>query len=43
MVTQFVLWPARKDKTAKCPVQLVVYFDGARLKQATDEKCKPAN
>lgn len=43
MVTQFVLRTDKKDKTGKCPVHLVVYFDGARLKCATGEKCKPAD
>ncbi|ALW84322.1 hypothetical protein AUC43_03965 [Hymenobacter sedentarius] len=33
----------KKDKAGKCPVHLVVYFDGARLKCATGEKCKPAD
>ena len=43
MVTQFVLRTDKKDKTGKCPVHLVVYFDGTRLKCATGEKCKPAD
>jgi integrase/recombinase XerD len=40
MVTQFVLRTDKKDSTGRCPVHLVVYFDGARLKCATGEKCK---
>jgi integrase/recombinase XerD len=43
MVTQFVLRTDKKDKAGKCPVHLVVYFDGARLKCATGEKCKPTD
>ncbi|GAA3967231.1 tyrosine-type recombinase/integrase [Hymenobacter antarcticus] len=43
MVTQFVLRSDKKDSTGRCPVHLVVYFDGARLKCATGEKCKPAD
>jgi len=43
MVTQFVLRNDKKDKDGRCPVHLVVYFDGARLKCATGEKCKPAD
>jgi hypothetical protein len=43
MVTQFVLRTDKKDKVGKCPVHLVVYFDGARLKCATGEKCKPVD
>ena len=40
MVTQFVLRSDKKDKAGRSPVHLVVYFDGARLKCATGEKCK---
>ena len=43
MVTQFVLRNDKKDAAGCCPVHLVVYFDGARLKCATGEKCKPAD
>ena len=43
MVTQFVLRSDKKDSAGRCPVYLVVYFDGARLKCATGEKCKPAD
>ena len=43
MVTQFVLRSDKKDAAGRCPVHLVVYFDGARLKCATGEKCKPAD
>ena len=43
MVTQFVLRSDKKDSAGRCPVHLVVYFDGARLKCATGEKCKPAD
>ena len=43
MVTQFVLRADKKDQAGRCPVHLVVYFDGARLKCATREKCKPAD
>ncbi|WP_310397880.1 hypothetical protein [Hymenobacter sp.] len=43
MVTQFVLRSDKKDAAGRCPVHLVVYFDGARLKCAAGEKCKPAD
>jgi len=43
MVTQFVLRNDRKDNAGKHPVHLAVYFDGACLKCATGEKCKPAD
>ena len=43
MVTQFVLRTDKKDSAGRCPVHLVVYFDGTRLKSATGEKCKPAD
>ena len=43
MVTQFVLRSDKKDKDGRCPVHLLVYFDGVRLKCATGEKCKPAD
>ncbi|WP_216688825.1 hypothetical protein [Hymenobacter siberiensis] len=43
MVTQFVLRTDKKDSVGRCPVHLVVYFDGVRLKCATGEKCKPAD
>ena len=43
MVTQFLLRSDKKDKAGKCPVHLICYFDGARLKCATGEKCKPAD
>jgi integrase/recombinase XerD len=43
MVTQFVLRTDKKNSAGRCPVHLVVYFDGARLKCATGEKCKPAD
>ena len=33
----------KKDSAGRCPVHLVVYFNGARLKCATGEKCKPAD
>lgn len=43
MVTQFVLRTDKQDKAGRCPVYLIVYFDGARLKCATGEKCKPSD
>ena len=43
MVTQFVLRTDKKDSVGRCPVHLVVNFDGVRLKCATGEKCKPAD
>ena len=43
MVTQFILRNDKKDKAGKCPVYLLVYFDGARLKCAAGEKCKPTD
>lgn len=43
MVTQFVLRTDKKDSAGRCPVHMVVYFDGARLKCATGEKCKLAD
>ncbi|WP_239691922.1 Arm DNA-binding domain-containing protein, partial [Hymenobacter coccineus] len=43
MVAQFVLRTDKKDKAGRCPVHLVVYFDGVRLKCATGEKCKPGD
>ena len=43
MVTQFILRTDKKDSAGRSPVHLVVYFDGARLKCATGEKCKPAD
>lgn len=43
MVTQFVLRTDKQDKAGRCPVYLIVYFDGARLKCATGEKCKAAD
>ena len=43
MTTQFVLRSDKKDGTGRCPVHLVVHFDGARLKCATGEKCKPGD
>ncbi|HEX8426126.1 tyrosine-type recombinase/integrase [Hymenobacter sp.] len=42
MTTQFVLRTDKKDSAGRCPVHLVVYLDGTRLKCATGEKCKPA-
>ena len=41
MVTQFILRTDKKDSAGRCPVHLVVCFDGARLKCATGEICKP--
>ena len=43
MVTQFILRTDKKDSAGRCPVHLVVYFDGARLKCATGEICKPGD
>ena len=43
MVTQFVLRTDKKDSVGRCPVHLLVYFDGVRFKCATGEKCKPAD
>ena len=43
MVTQFVLRKQKKNAAGECPVQLIVYFDGARLSCSTGEKCKPAD
>ncbi|MDJ0367314.1 site-specific integrase [Hymenobacter sp. H14-R3] len=42
MTTQFVLRTDKKDSSGRCPVHLIAYFDGLRLKCATGEKCKPA-
>ena len=42
MTTQFVLRTDLMNKAGRCPVQLVAYFDGLRLKCATGEKCKPS-
>jgi integrase/recombinase XerD len=41
MTTQFVLRTDLLNKAGRCPVQLIAYFDGLRLKCATGEKCKP--
>ena len=43
MTTQYVLRTDKKDKDGRRPVHLVVYFDGARLKCATGDKCKPTD
>jgi integrase/recombinase XerD len=43
MVTQFILRTDKQDKAGRCPVHLICYFDGARLKCATGEKCKLAD
>ncbi|SDY86450.1 Site-specific recombinase XerD [Hymenobacter psychrophilus] len=43
MVTQFVLRSDKKDRAGRCPVHLVVYFEGVRLKCATGEKCRLAD
>ena len=43
MVTQFVLRTDKQDKAGRCPVYLLCYFDGARLKCSTGEKCKAAD
>ena len=43
MNTQFVLRKQKKNAAGECPVQLIVYFDGARLACATGERCKPAD
>jgi integrase/recombinase XerD len=42
MTTQFVLRPDLMNKSGRCPVQLVAYFDRLRLKCATGETCKPS-
>ena len=42
MTTQFVLRTDKKDSSGRCPVHLIAYFDGLRLKCATGEKCKPS-
>ncbi|WP_345071568.1 tyrosine-type recombinase/integrase [Hymenobacter fastidiosus] len=42
MTTQFVLRTDKQDGKGRCPVHLVAYFDGLRLKCATGEKCRPA-
>ncbi|WP_345073931.1 tyrosine-type recombinase/integrase [Hymenobacter fastidiosus] len=42
MTTQFVLRTDKKDGAGRCPVHLIAYFDGLRLKCATGEKCKPS-
>ncbi|WP_310398116.1 site-specific integrase [Hymenobacter sp.] len=42
MTTQFILRTDLMNKAGRCPVQLVAYFDGLRLKCATGEKCKPS-
>jgi len=43
MTTQFILRKDLADRAGYCPVHLVVYFDGVRLKSGTGEKCKPAD
>jgi len=43
MTTQFILRKDLADRAGRCPLHLVVYFDGARLKCGTGEKCKPAD
>ncbi len=43
MTTQFILRAQKMDAAGRCPVHLIVYLDGARLVQATGEKCKPAD
>ncbi len=43
MVTQFVLRKQKQNAAGECPVQLLVYFDGARLAYSTGEKCRPAD
>lgn len=40
MVTQFVFRADKQGKVGRCSVYLIVYFDGARFKCATGEKCK---
>ncbi|MBD2768482.1 tyrosine-type recombinase/integrase [Hymenobacter sp. BT664] len=40
MVTQFVLRKQKKNAAGECPVQMIVYFDGARLACSIGEKCK---
>lgn len=42
MTTQFILRTDLMNKAGRCPVQLVAYSDGLRLKCATGEKCKPS-
>lgn len=42
MTTQFVLRIDKKGSAGRCPVHLIAYFDGLRLKCATGEKCKPS-
>lgn len=42
MTTQFILRTDLVNKSGRCPVQLVAYFDGLRLKCATGETCKPS-
>ena len=42
MTTQFILRTDLLNKAGRCPVQLVAYFDGLRLKCATGETCKPS-
>lgn len=43
MITQFVLRKQKQNAAGECPVQLLVYFDGARLACSTGEKCRPAD
>ena len=42
MTTQFVLRTDKRDSSGRCPIHLIAYFDGLRLKCATGEKCKPS-
>ncbi|MCA8831942.1 site-specific integrase [Hymenobacter pini] len=42
MNTQFILRKDKQDSAGRCPVHLIAYFNGVRLKYATGEKCKPA-
>ena len=42
MNTQFILRIDKKNSQGRCPVLLIAYFDGLRLRFATGELCKPA-
>lgn len=42
MNTQFILRSDKKNSAGRCPVLLIAYFGGLRLRFATGEMCKPA-
>lgn len=43
MTIKYVLRNEKKDSLGRCPVQLVVFYDGPRLRYATGMKCKPGD